>query len=634
MPRTRPPIFALAPALALVPVSLLLAGCPLPSPQTPPQPNSVCGMFEAPQEQLVKECGLGNRRIGAAAGPCAGNDAWAGSALPLGHDANYCLYELKPGADPKDATPTPSAPDCVAVASNFTDTTIAEGWRDPFVRSADIVDGSVLGSREWGNVRVAVIDTAPSRTAVGTALHGRAMAGIVRDVALGCLAAEKSCEREVRTFTGLPRDYVFGRPATLTDPDLDRGGYVGYTGDVAIALSQALDWCEGDCRQTIINLSVGWDAGGSGVASPAVQELLQRASCRGAVIIAAGGNRSPLACGDVDLEPARWESLARPTDAECEALGEVPMPSEHPPRTEYRPLVHSISAVDHDDGELSTSSPGSQSRIAAIGYQVVVSLDGPQADTNLLGPMSGTSVSAAVVSGIAALVWSADPDLAGDDVMQVLWKSGRLRENVAVSRALDGAPTPEPRVVSACPALQAVCPDCPVQCRDGAFDPTLDVSSDAAARGGRSPVAAPAQQHECETCGMNRPLELHGDAPAPTEYVAGPQPGDPPCPPCWVDDVAPASGSGQASLHLQLSSAYEGFTATGFLVTLRAANGARETHYYDNDPPILTTSSLETLTDTALYDVGGEPPTSGWIEVYFDSPTGGSFSEGNELTID
>ena len=153
----------------------------------------------------------------------------------------------------------------------------------------------------------------------------------------------------------------------------------------------------------IVNMSLGWDPAdtqGSGLKVKWMTQLLSRAYCEGALVIAAAGNRTG---SEGAVFPAALESLAPPDAQQCGRLGYSLVGSSG----SYRPLIHAVGAVDQYDQRLVLARPHGQPRLAAYGMQVVVP---GQTATGFTIPQTGTSMSAAVVSGIAAAVWGARPD--------------------------------------------------------------------------------------------------------------------------------------------------------------------------------------------------------------------------------
>lgn len=234
----------------------------------------------------------------------------------------------------------------------------------------------------------------------------------------------------------------------------------------------------------------------------AVYGVLVYASCQGALVIASAGNDMGYAgAASGPILPAAWEKQAAPSAEDCEAwFGDiVRRPTVAAPATTYRPLVHAVGAVTEADVPIMVSRPGGMPRLAApgarllgfpatpmlAGYAPICDSTGRVCDRSR--PMTGTSISAAVVTAAAALVWAQRPDLAPETVMQTIWEAGvdlgypaefsggdlgpgaRNVHRVSLCRAvghacfsdfmgLGGAPGLPGGDVSHCPEARPVCP--------------------------------------------------------------------------------------------------------------------------------------------------------------------------------
>jgi hypothetical protein len=180
---------------------------------------------------------------------------------------------------------------------------------------------------------------------------------------------------------------------------------------------------------------------------------MRYASCHGALMIAAAGNTKDELCPDQypgPLAPAAFEQLAAPSAVECAQLGHVPMWTTQYPifatGGSYAPLVHAVGGLDEFDEALINARQDAMPRLAALGTNGIVD---PGADA-----LSGTSVSAAVASATAALLWSYRPELRPDQIMQLIHTSG-WPIGQASDFALSG--NPSVRRVSVCAALDDAC---------------------------------------------------------------------------------------------------------------------------------------------------------------------------------
>jgi subtilisin family serine protease len=141
---------------------------------------------------------------------------------------------------------------------------------------------------------------------------------------------------------------------------------------------KGLDWAAGKGAR-IVNMSF------AGPADPMLRNMLAKAYGRGIVLIAAVGNAGP---NSPPLFPAA------------------------------DPHVIGVTATDADDKLLQVANRGPQVAVSAPGVDVLVPAPGGGYQIT-----SGTSVAAAHVSGVAALLLARNPKLTPDDVRRVLIRS-------------------------------------------------------------------------------------------------------------------------------------------------------------------------------------------------------------------
>jgi hypothetical protein len=99
----------------------------------------------------------------------------------------------------------------------------------------------------------------------------------------------------------------------------------------------------------------------------------------------------------------------------------------------YRVLLHSVSGVDLRDERLSSSRPWGHSRLAAYGEEVTVPVRAGS-PTGFTPPMTGTSMSAAIVTGIAGALWTSKPALGPNEVMARIYQGGRQLDGTTSNR--------------------------------------------------------------------------------------------------------------------------------------------------------------------------------------------------------
>lgn len=460
-------------------------------------------------------------------------------------------------------------------------------WRPLEAAFLEQVDVSVWGgmttlaSRADAPVRVAIVDAAQAgdegvydRPYGSTTGHADIVGSIIDR--LVCppddgAARPAGCAAQIRNALALrnvDRDAL--APLVLRQPgdlfSFATGGEFGRVHDIATALfevvrawqrDRACDPVDPACRpgrKLIVNLSLGWskEFGGSAVNTMRVPVraaylAAREARCQGALLVASAGNRGEKRRGGAGtteingaLYPAAWEKLAP---------GACPLAAD-----EYMPLVYAVGGVTGEGAPLGNARPASLPRLLAPGENAALLNRADDRDIGVQGtlPATGSSVSAAVVSGLAAVVWAIRPELSPDAVMALLYGNGLSTGRPAeLYRRLtpDGTKYPQ-RVVSFCRSLLAACEDgvardgCPtpelrariaLSCRQDAFEPLtadMDVVLDAAyADWFGTPVAPEALRRL--TTAENTALETAGLAAA-SDPAAFPQPGYTTCPLCTV----------------------------------------------------------------------------------------------------
>jgi len=154
----------------------------------------------------------------------------------------------------------------------------------------------------------------------------------------------------------------------------DTGQEGAYTSDIIKGIDYATDH-----GAKIINMSLGTYQN-----SEALNEAIQRAYKRGVIVIAAAGNNHS-------------------------ATNSYPAAYDH---------VISVASTDSNDQISSFSNYGNSIDIAAPGRDILSTLPNDK-----YGYMSGTSMAAPAVSGVAALIWSAHPNYTATQVTDTLLDS-------------------------------------------------------------------------------------------------------------------------------------------------------------------------------------------------------------------
>jgi len=384
----------------------------------------------------------------------------------------YCLYTWRPGFIAPDAPlPLDRLPDTPRVRLER-DCEVSAVASDEFQMPGDLAlllrdahDAQLemvpqaFADPVLDPVRIAVVDTSADAQGSGTDElpdisdngHGDAV---------GTLAYRTSClgGDGGRCVSAIRSELALGRrgPRDPQDPNAidwlpDLGGDFGSQGETARAIYTAvrrhLD--EQSERNLIINLSLGWD-GDYGdhrkrrlrVPARAALDAAQYATCQGALLIAAAGNRDAFSHRDGPISPAIFEKRRD----RC-----VDDPNA------YAPVVHAVQGVDGRDRLIFNARRRAVPRLLAPASFVLTPTSPPiQADSPIWARThTGSSMAAAAVSGVAALVWSVRPELLAHEVMDIVYASGEpLGRNAKFG--MRGQKQPRVRV-SACHAFALAC---------------------------------------------------------------------------------------------------------------------------------------------------------------------------------
>lgn len=301
-----------------------------------------------------------------------------------------------------------------------------------------------------GKTRIAVIDTSPEEVDNGqpsespTNRHGVVMATLARNNA--CLQKSDNsspiCPVFIANHNGLPL-----------------GGGYGRVTQVATAMVRALDefLIAGSEEHLVINLSLGWDDRFGGLHGPAMRmtafaawHAAQLARCNGALIFAAAGNRSSPEDDEEPVLPAGWEAE---THLNCSIVDG------------YNPLLHAVGGVDRRDSTIALARRNANPRLLAPAALNVQQLIDPETTlpTGLSHIVTGTSISSAGVSGIAAMLWSRNPTLTAAQIVNQIYMSST---SLGTPADFGLGVTQTQRRINACAAATAGCvgASCPAAC--------------------------------------------------------------------------------------------------------------------------------------------------------------------------
>ncbi|MFL6192977.1 MAG: S8/S53 family peptidase, partial [Thermoanaerobaculia bacterium] len=236
------------------------------------------------------------------------------------------------------------------------------------------------------------------------------------------------------------------------------GGFLGLQSQLAEAIqAEVRDWHDRPPqvreRHLVLNLSLAWDGelfGGLNdeevaemrAGTQAVYRVLQYANELDVLVLAAAGNQKRAPClSNGPLVPAAWErGILRE-----ESCGE--------PRS--TPLLYAVGGIESEGRPLLNARQGGMPRRVAYGENAVVECPSQQGYTATL---TGSSVSTAVVSSVATVVWSYFPELTPQKVMDILDGSGEELHGFQTNFWFNGiANRPVVHRISLCTALKEAC---------------------------------------------------------------------------------------------------------------------------------------------------------------------------------
>jgi hypothetical protein len=467
--------------------------------------------------------------------------------------------------------------DCMGMSeqASLTDPELTKLMSESFMLNIGAVDASDLAATlPYQNpVRVEVIDSV-SQTAInnGTTphnLHGKYMSALIGNIA--CPNNEHACLDSIRHLLAMPRqDYQY--------PDWEKGESYGSKVDIAVQIYAAVQqWREDKLNHApnatdrlVLNISLGYQRVNPGVddfnrgPQASLKTALDFAACHGALVFASSGNIRDENCPENDvgpLWPGAFETITAPTDAECHALGfDADWAMDFPVFGDKRPLVYAVGGVDPYDQALPNSRTDSQPPLVALGTNAV--------GNDFSTALTGTSISAAVASATAKLLWMYNSRLTPDQVYLAMYKSAWDLGQVADFGFSPGANT---RRLSVCAALDYVCNDvgspstCPILgC--AAEKPADDGNLGGVFAAIEDVLADPSTVIEEWDGSTAAPV---CDTALPSELVI-PQPELPICAVCGANVV---TGLNNDVLHMSIASVYKG-TITNALMVVQNTSGS------------------------------------------------------------
>ncbi|NUN14272.1 MAG: S8 family serine peptidase [Myxococcales bacterium] len=501
----------------------------------------------------------------------------------------FCLYDWTPPlpVDPTiqlEALPTQDAggepllaacegdlPVVVPLAIDTAPDTVKTTAKDLYVvaaQQAGVVKTCSATSEPTGApVTVAIVDSVPTlaakpigRPRLANSQHGTTMALLVRDFAV---SSGGSCAASILQTLAL--DLRYDESTHQWRLDTTNGGSIGTVGSLTLATWDAIRfWMkQAKTSKLVISYSVGWSPfaapqpiGGQGTLPfIAVKMAMEEANNRGALVLAAAGNRVAGPDGDTvevgPMLPAGFE--IGPNGVDC-------------PAGNCQPLVFGVGAVETPDRMLALTRPKSVPSIVAWGLMGVG--DAAHLGANIVAtappfvPLSGTSVATAVAAAAAASVWADNPGFLATDVVKTLVDTGAKMSGVSVDVCAGnntGCPLVSPSRVQICRAQS------PTRVSPCVIDAKLpiDILPDAlnTENDAEQSVGGLVSLDLLSPCGPDYRLWTNlapsaFDFQCPEKQIIGyesqayvyPQPGDPGCDNCFLSLISPELAS--LSVHL------------------------------------------------------------------------------------
>ena len=378
------------------------------------------------------------------------------------------------------------------------------------------------GSRSTAKARVEAIDTAEGHLAfegaenifyADRAGHATAVGSIIDALLCGHSAATPwqadHCAAQVGNYSAArvaSHETIVGAAAHQSNACTPLGGCFGTGGiartsggelgrlqDVGDAIVAAVnDWIavRATVPRLVLNLSIGWDPLYGGPTPDQMRAVatsayfaINYAACQGAIVVAAAGNRA-VGSETGPTAPAAWEGQR----AKCDAWW-----PQAPAAADYAPMVYSVGAVDGMDQPFLLGRTNGVPRLVAPGVGAAVT--DHTAVGNIVGYtipstpiLSGTSIAAAAVSGIAGTVAGLRPDLLPWQIMAAVYSSGTdLARPANYDLFLNGAAHWNQRRVSLCGAIMNVCVNGGQNCPSAAERATIQQGCARAAGTSASP---------------------------------------------------------------------------------------------------------------------------------------------------
>jgi hypothetical protein len=384
----------------------------------------------------------------------------------------FCVYENPAPMAPPVKPPNLQRldPDVMAMLpeGGALETTLWPALAQHFDSQVGRVDLPLTGGLP---VRLAVVDTAATNeidpekhpSPLDASPHGFSIINMAKHLA--CSGPDGSaCIAQVTSRLAL-RWKCFDPETNVPGCEDLHGGRYGLIGELAQAIHAEVNRSQEvhGTAPLVINLSVGWDPIYGGLeqvpdmSAPvaAVYAALEDTVCRGAMAVAAAGNREggPTPQSGPVL-PAAWEQRGGPSFARCHELGLEPNPADFVGN--YRPLLFAAGGVRRNNQPLFNSRDDASPRLVSFSDHAVVEA----ATSDPTAILTGTSVAAVVTSVAAAAVAYYRPQWSLYGVLGAVYASGGSLGSPADFYCSGGPCTPLSVAVHRVSVCRAVAQSC------------------------------------------------------------------------------------------------------------------------------------------------------------------------------
>jgi len=267
-----------------------------------------------------------------------------------------------------------------------------------------------------------------------------------------------------------PKTDALGNHIYTLVRDDDKGGHIGTISTLAQAVvGETAEWnfvkreTGNDLQRLVINMSLAWMPEYGGALPTGFNDMseidrerarlqwpadvqaayvaIRNARCQGALLVAAAGNTSGGQNDSGLLFPAAWVEANAPSQADCDlhqagtfSAGTDLLTAPNHYNSSKFPLIIPASGITRSGDDISNQRKGARVRyVTYADHATLQDFREPYASYFSSGdnplhiqPHTGTSVSSALLSTIAASTWSFDPTLDVNLLMNAIFRTGEV----------------------------------------------------------------------------------------------------------------------------------------------------------------------------------------------------------------